>query len=179
MPKDYARPSVNVKKPKPKKRPAKSKRPGFHGPSFSAGLLLGGAVVILGAYAPELAEEQLAKLPEATPQEPEFVFEFDDLLRKSEVPTNPEVYASEADDDPDAVREYLIQAASFRHVDDAEQLRAQLTLEALPVDMTRVNLDSGIWYRVTVGPMTSSVEASRVMTRLRGQNLSAIWIKRG
>lgn len=177
MPKDYSRPRVKVKKPKPKKRP--SKRPGFHGPSFSAGLLLGGAVVILGAYAPELAQEQLAKLPEATPQEPEFVFEFDDLLRNSEVPTNPDAYASEADDDPEAVREYLIQAASFRHVDDAEQLRAKLTLEALPVDMTRVTIDSGVWYRVTVGPMTSPVQANRVMTRLRSQNLSAIWIKRG
>ena len=179
MPKDYARPRVSRKKPKPKPRAAKPKRPGFHGPSFSAGILLGGAVVVLGAYTPEFASKQLAKLPDYAPVEPtELVFEFHELLQNSEVPTNPEVYGNDAET-PDTPREYVIQAASFRDVDDAEQLRAYLTLQALPVEMARVQLDSGAWYRVIVGPMATSVEANRVMTRLRDQNLSAIWIKRG
>ena len=79
---------------------------------------------------------------------------------------------------PQAARFY-IQAASFRDVGDAEQLRARLLLEGLPANMGQVLLEDGAWHRVTVGPIESAVEANKVMNRLRQNNLSAIRINPG
>ena len=76
-------------------------------------------------------------------------------------------------------RRFQIQAASFRRVEDAEQLRAKLMLQALPAQTARVELASGAWHRVIVGPIESEPEAKRVMNLLREQKLAAMWIKRG
>ena len=40
-------------------------------------------------------------------------------------------------------------------------------------------LDSGTWYRVTVGPFTTQVAEQRALTRLRENNLAAYRIKKG
>ena len=74
---------------------------------------------------------------------------------------------------------FYIQAASFRDVGDAEQLRARLLLEGLPANMGQVVLEDGAWHRVTVGPIESAAQANKVMNRLRQQNLSAIRINPG
>ena len=71
-----------------------TKRKGWHGLSFLAGILLGAGAVGLVALAPGMLSEQLAKLPAAArgQDDLEVVFEFPELLRKSEVPINPESY---------------------------------------------------------------------------------------
>ena len=48
----------------------------------------------------------------------------------------------------------------------------------MPVSMSRVALQDGSWYRVTVGPYDSQTEAARALTRLRQQDLRAIMLKR-
>jgi len=77
---------------------------------------------------------------------------------------------------PAKITEIFIQAASFRNVSDAEQLRARLLLQGLPVRMGQVALQNGTWHRVIVGPVDSTREANKIMSRLRQQNLSAIRI---
>jgi cell division septation protein DedD len=78
--------------------------------------------------------------------------------------------------DPPAQREtFTLQAASFRSRDDADRLRATLLLLDLPATTTISSLPSGVWYRVTVGPFEDRGQAEQAMTRLRENNISAIW----
>lgn len=193
------------------KRQSKSrKRRGLHGPSVLTGFLLGAGGVGLVALAPGFLSDQFAKLPVVTPGQDDLdvVFEFDELLRQSEVPVNPGSYADPAatgnttpvQPDPGdaapsatpwadeagpstaapatATRIY-IQAASFRDATEADQLRAKLLLHGLPVNMEQVDLENRAWHRVMVGPVESATEAQKIVDRLHEQNLSAITVKRG
>ena len=171
-----------------------------------AGILLGAGGVALAALAPGFYSEQFAKLPALMPGQDDLdvVFEFPELLRDSEVPIDPALYgdpqapapsagadaappmAASPDEDaplaapvPARAARIFIQAASFRNADDADQLRAQLLLQSLPVKMEQVVLDSGTWHRITVGPLESPSEANNIMARLRQQNLSAIRVNPG
>ena len=156
-----------------------SRGPLFHAPSFSAGVVLGAIVVLTAAYAPEFFSSAPAERPADAPAAaPEVTFEFDNLLRNSQVSANPEAYVAEGAEEQAGSIEYLIQAASFRREADAETLRARLLLQDLPAQTTSTRLDNAVWYRVTVGPFDSQVVAQRAMTRLREQNLDALWIRR-
>ena len=170
----------------------------WHLPSFLVGAVLGLAGGLAATQAPSYFADQVESLSSSVPQLPsgdteELTFRFDDLLKNSEVPANPERYGpgapapspaeAEANAPADApqalpVQAFHIQAASFRREEDAEQLRARLMLQALPAATARVEIDSGAWHRVTVGPIESAEEAKRIMNLLRDQDLSAMWIKR-
>jgi|TARA_B100000315_G_scaffold132831_1_gene122377 cell division protein FtsN len=167
------------RKPDPRKK-TRAAAPLFHGPSFSAGALLGAAVVILGAWLPELWNQPDAAPSASTTQTPPqpMKFEFHDILSSSEVRADTSVYQPLPREPASAIagKKILIQAASFREESDAEALRAQLLLQNLPVVMARVQIDTGIWYRVTVGPFENNTEANRAMTALRRQDLQAIFI---
>lgn len=187
-----------------RKRPSKKRR-GLHGPSFLGGAILGAGAAALAFLAPELVSEQFAKLPDVTPgrEDLEVVFEFPELLREP-VPVNPESYGapgSRTGETPPASRpeaapagggqpapahaapvritETYIQAASFRDAGEADQLRARLLLQGLPVSLGEVVLGDGAWHRVIVGPIDSAERADSIMARLREQNLSAIRINPG
>lgn len=188
MPKDYAArgptrsPTKKAKTQNPKqnrkKSTAKSKRVLFHGPSFSSGAIVGGAIVVLAAYAPELlTSEPAAPAEETVAQEsPVVEFEFPRLLRDNEIIPDPTAYEI-PEPIADAVPAfYTIQAASFQNGADAETLRADLLLENLPAQIdTRLVADK-VWFRVTVGPFPRKVEADRAMTRLREKRLIPIWL---
>jgi cell division protein FtsN len=192
MPKDYAgrgraasKTQRNKKKQPAKRRSSQNRRVLFHGPSFSSGALIGAAVVIIAAYAPELLNEasdnsstaEQAGLGATDPAaETKLKFEFPDMLRDTEVATNPDTYKVPAQQTTPPAGGYHIQAASFRSERDAEQLRARLLLLDLPTQRS-VNDDTGpTWHRVVVGPFARKVEADRAMTKLREQNLSPMWL---
>lgn len=182
----------------------RAKRSAWHTPSFLIGALVGLAGGLAVTQAPSYLAEQVESLPAAAPllasgETEELTFRFDDLLKNSEVPANPERYGpgapaespapasadAAAPDQAQPIRRqplqpqaFHIQAASFRRPEDAEQLRARLMLQALPAAVARVEIDSGAWHRVTVGPIDSAEEAKRIMNLLREQDLSAMWIKR-
>jgi cell division septation protein DedD len=152
----------------------------FHGPSFSAGAVLGAAIVLLTAYLPDMFVSTVEEAVDLEPIEPRapVKFEFDTRLRSAEVHSDPNTYANDTNPNPDVDMEYLIQAASFRIMGDAESLRAQLVATDLPAQTSAVMVGSKPWFRVTVGPFSSQVAAGRAMTRLREQNLDAFLIKR-
>ena len=132
--------------------------------------------MMLAAYGPELLQSTVAPPAEkvtAPSEEKSLVFEFDTLLKDTEVKADPETYAV-----PESVsredRTQMIQAASFRSFEDAEKLRAELMLENLEVHTERISASGGTWYRVLVGPFTQKVDVDRAMTKLRQRNLSAI-----
>ncbi len=154
----------------------------FHAPSFSAGVVMG-AVVVLGAgYLPELlrrtpSDATASTADPANPHPPELTFQFDDLLRNSQVNADPQPYES-GPAAGQAPQEIIIQAASFRSRDDAERLRAALLLMDLPAATSASSQSNGTWYRVTVGPYDRPVDAERALTRLREKNIAAIWTRR-
>ncbi len=167
----------------------------WHTPSFLVGLSVGICFVLLAVLAPDYFSEQAANLSKAVEERAggaseELVFHFEDLLRKSEVPSQPERYgpgplpeetAAQAETQPPAppaARSFHIQVASFSRRQDAEQLRARLLLQAMPAQTAKVDLENGAWYRVVVGPIASADEAERVMNTLREQQFAALWIRR-
>ena len=189
------------------RRRSPKKRGGFHGRSFLAGVALGAGGVGLATVFSGLLSEQFARLPDVMPGEDDFevVFEFQELLRQP-VPVDPDSYgdpgaranspapaartetaspaASHGAPEPAAtapvrITEIYVQAASFRDAGEADQLRARLLLQNLPVSLGEVVLGDGTWHRVTVGPIGSEEMADEVMARLREQNLSAMRIDPG
>lgn len=180
----------------------------FHGPSFSGGIVLGAIVVIGTAYLPEFlpsllqrganlterasaaiearaesetagqsAAEQTANT--APPASSTLRFDFEEMLTKNTVKAEPEKYYDpEQQRDAPTTKEILLQAASFRTEQEANALRAELLLMDLPVATASVELASGRWIRVTVGPFASAVQANRAVTALREQAISPIWIER-
>lgn len=186
MPKDFANRTGSKKKLKssgPQRRASKKRRKApartiFHGASFSAGIVLGIVLAVLGAYAPQLFEDELKQITERREQVGQISFEFDRILRESEVVTDPSVYLVPGDEKSTKAVEYLLQAGSFRSEDDAGGLRASLLLMDLPTNSYRVQLENGAWFRVLVGPFPTQDTAQRAMTRLRQRNISALLIKR-
>ena len=185
MPKDYRKPR-DTRRKRTNNRPKNKTSHGLlHTPSFIFGGLVGAALVLLGAYGPELLEESWLKVsPQAVaredaPTEPEVTFKFPELLKDADWESDTTPYSADLPaNQSDTPSEYLIQAASFRDPDDAETLRAELLLQDFPVSMSRVALADGNWYRVTVGPFESATGAQRAITKLRSQALNAILIKR-
>ena len=72
---------------------------------------------------------------------------------------------------------YRVQAASFRDANDAQQLRAVLLLQNLPVELSSSNVKGQLWHRVVVGPFTRKLDAERARTKLREQDLPAILMR--
>jgi len=172
------------RRPPPRSGRAKSpvRRTLFHAPSFSAGVVLGAVIVLGAAYLPEfLGGSEVSSTPTREPAaeyRPQLTFEFDDLLKNSRINADPEPYRSEPETTTADGEQIVLQAASFRAQDDAERLRAALLLMDLPAATSDINLSNGQWYRVTVGPFDSEVKAQRALTRLRENDIAAIWTKR-
>lgn len=192
----------------PRRATSPAPRTLFHAPSFSAGVVMGALVVLGAAYLPEWLGQERPGLAAAgtgssaaSENRPQLTFEFDDLLRNSQIVVDPQPYAgtppgrtgnagapatAQPAPQPAATAAaaaegqgpYLLQAASFRSRADAERLRAALLLMDMPAATHEISLTSGVWHRVTVGPFDSEVLAQRALTRLRENDIAAIWVRR-
>lgn len=172
MPRDYA---------KPRRQPDKQTYTLFHAPSFAFGILFGMALVFAGAYGPEWLEKDKPPVvvAEKEPEKPQLKFEFPKLLTENEVQVDPKTYAPPGSLDtpppePEKPKEFMIQAGSFRSVVEAENVRAALLLQDLPVSMGAVELPDGTWYRVVVGPYSDRVKAQSEVDKLREQHFNVI-----
>lgn len=156
-----------------KRRPKTDRKSIWSAPSFSAGAIFGAALVLLASYAPTAFEDTVsaARGPVTEPERIEF--DFEGILENGTVQADPNAY--EADfpgEDPDAPQpEYEIQAISVRSLETAQNLSTELIGMGLNASYQRVDLSSGTWYRVTVGPYSSKREADQVMNRLRERNM--------
>ncbi len=56
---------------------------------------------------------------------------------------------------------YLVQIASFRSRQDAERIKASLTLKGFSVSIATVAQQKTNWYRVVIGPFASRAEAQK------------------
>jgi len=142
-------------------------------PSFSAGAIFGATLVLLLSYAPTVFEDTItaARGPVTEPEAIEF--EFPELLENGTVEVEPNAYEArfpgENPDEPSP--EYQIQAISVKTADDASRITRELITMGLPARSERVELSSGSWYRIMVGPYNSKRKAEQVINRLEERNM--------
>jgi len=105
---------------------------------------------------------------------PEVVFTFANRLKESTVESDDSAYVV-----PKAAgsADFWVRAASFKKKDRADSLRGFLTLLNLPVEASASEVNEQVWHLVSIGPYKKEVEAQRVLTRLRQENLQPSLVK--
>lgn len=74
---------------------------------------------------------------------------------------------------------YMLQVGSFRSAEDAEGLRAQVTLLGLSARIQTVTVDNTTWHRVRVGPFDSARSADEARRRLIDSGHEAMVLRGG
>lgn len=69
---------------------------------------------------------------------------------------------------------YILQAGSFRNYDDANTLKASLTLLGMEPSIQSVNINSESWHRVRIGPFNSAKNLHEVRSALQKNNIKTI-----
>lgn len=137
------------------------------------------------------AGSQSAPTQPATP-----TFEFYTLLPETEViapggsseatpeptaPASPETAADDAANQtpqPKATGRYMLQAASFRDISDAERLANRLKDFGLLAKITDVRANGNqLWHRVQVGPYQDTRELSRAQDLMMTQGIEPLMIR--
>jgi cell division protein FtsN len=72
---------------------------------------------------------------------------------------------------------YLLQTGSFRAVDDAEQMKAQLALLGLRAAVVAVKINDTPWHRVRVGPYGTARELDEARRTLEAAGIESIALK--
>lgn len=134
-------------------------------------------VVDKSRFAPkQTAKQKPAEKVEKAENKPRF--DFYNLLPEMEVFIPPQEVATERDKKDAEAITYYLQAGSFRHMADADRMRAQLALVNIESHIQRVTInDSQTWYRVRVGPFQSARKMDKVRNRLREQSVDPIVLK--
>ncbi|QKK01403.1 MAG: hypothetical protein HND55_01320 [Pseudomonadota bacterium] len=79
----------------------------------------------------------------------------------------------------DARGPYVLQVGSFRSSDDADALRARVTLLGLEASVQTVTVNDATWHRVRVGPFDSAREADGARRRLQENGFEAMVLSGG
>ncbi|MGH1471783.1 MAG: SPOR domain-containing protein [Cellvibrionaceae bacterium] len=108
---------------------------------------------------------------------PDFVFY--ELLKENEliVETDPTVSQQAALKALKSI-EYIIQAGSFRNIEDAERLRAKLILNNLPAKIDSRTVGESTWHRIMVGPFKNRPMTAKARGTLASMNIDTMVIKR-
>ena len=61
---------------------------------------------------------------------------------------------------------YVLQAASYANFNDADRLKAQLTISGFDAAVQKVTIDKGVYFRVRLGPYASQRELKNVKQQL-------------
>ncbi len=188
MPADY--------KNRPRERPPR-KSPGWAW--LAVGLLIGlfvaflvylrehqppAPVAVLSPPAKPVSQPR-APAPRKSPREktppPKPRFEFYTILPEMEVPVPDSALPSRGAKPaagPEEPGTYLLQVGSFRAIEEADRLKAQLALLGLEAQVQTVAVDGkDTWHRVRLGPFTNLSKVNQIRERLREHDLDAIVLK--
>lgn len=106
-------------------------------------------------------------------------FEFYDSLKNNEIipPGDPAKNHSPA---KGATTEfsYVLQVASFQKPQDADALKAKLTLEGLDTSIQQFSNKGETWYRVLVGPFNDQKKMNLAKTTLAQHNITPIVLQK-
>ena len=73
---------------------------------------------------------------------------------------------------------YVLQAGSFKQLEDADRRRAELLLLGLDPKVEETNGDNGRWFRVYVGPFESRSRLAKARSLTAAQNIDTLLLKR-
>jgi cell division protein FtsN len=74
---------------------------------------------------------------------------------------------------------YVLQAVSYRNEADADRVRAQLALQGIEAKVQRVSVDTDVWHRVRIGPITNLDELNKKRKQLQAADVDALVIRVG
>ncbi len=74
---------------------------------------------------------------------------------------------------------YVLQAGSYRNEADADRVRAQLAMQGIDAKVQRVAVDSDVWHRVRIGPITRLDDLNRLRKQLQAADVDALVIRVG
>ncbi len=74
---------------------------------------------------------------------------------------------------------YVLQAGSYRNEADANRVRAQLALQGVEAKVQRVAVDTDVWHRVRIGPISNLDELNKVRKQLQAADVDALVIRVG
>lgn len=66
---------------------------------------------------------------------------------------------------------YYLQAGSFQKAEQADRMKARISLLGLDVEIQEVNINGEDWHRVRAGPFTDPTRLKDAQKRLRGDNI--------
>ena len=72
---------------------------------------------------------------------------------------------------------YFLQAGSYRNVDDANRVQAQLGRQNISANVQRVALDADVWYRIRIGPIKDLDQLNRVRQQLQASRIDSLVIR--
>lgn len=202
MPQDFAKRRQNTAAKKPAARKVQAQRheeerqprgKGFR--LFMTGVLTGmflSLLIYLNTLPKptELGQDMAgAPQPEAAAEIPKPRFEFYTMLQEQTMgveeetveaePVEPAADVSKPPSPTAAPEPYFLQAGSFRQNEDAQRRRAELLLLGLEPKIEESTVDSGRWFRVSLGPFESHDDVSKARSLLAGQNIDSVLLKRG
>ena len=142
---------------------------------FAAGLVVGivgsaAIFVVFQAQPKSSLDEPAEAVSDTDHSPPKIEFEFDTQLRDAEFKVDPALYGLKKA----PPRVWVLNVATFVDETRAEALRAELLLLSLAANVMRVKLEAGYGHQVRVGPFDRKVEAQRVLTRLRAQDMKPV-----
>jgi cell division protein FtsN len=74
---------------------------------------------------------------------------------------------------------YVLQAGSYRNEADADRVRAQLSMQGIDAKVQRVAVDTDVWHRVRIGPITKLDDLNRLRKQLQAADVDALVIRVG
>jgi cell division protein FtsN len=74
---------------------------------------------------------------------------------------------------------YVLQAGSYRNEADADRVRAQLSMQGIDAKVQRVAVDSDVWHRVRIGPVTKLEDLNKLRKQLQAADVDALVIRVG
>jgi len=78
---------------------------------------------------------------------------------------------------PPKPKSLLIQIGSFKNQTDAESIKAKVAFSGFSATIKPVNVNGSTWFRVIIGPYTSSREADKDKRKLQNNDFKPIIIK--
>lgn len=74
---------------------------------------------------------------------------------------------------------YVLQAGSYRNEADANRVRQQLSMQGIEAKVQRVAVDTDVWHRVRIGPITNLDQLNKVRKQLQAADVDALVIRVG
>jgi len=120
--------------------------------------------------------------PEAVPPPERTRFDFYTILPEMEIAIpDDEIESEPSRSSNPALKQpgkFVLQAGSFKTVDQADRMKASLALLGIEAQIQSVTINNNeTWHRVRLGPYDNVADLNRVRSRLRQNNIDAILLK--